>query len=166
MAAASSPPGDLPRCYVASPLGFTEAGRHYNERVYLPALATVVEPVDPWALTTAEELNAAAAAGRQREIALTIGRRNVEAIGSCVLLAAYLEGQEPDSGTVAEVGFAAARGLVCFGLRSDLRQSGEEGVGLNLQVETMIVDSGGRIVGTLSELIDALAMAGAGRPGS
>ena len=31
-----------PRCYVASPLGFTEAGRDYYARVYLPALATVV----------------------------------------------------------------------------------------------------------------------------
>src|ERR1019366_5438209 len=38
-----------PRCYVASPLGFTEAGRVYYRKVFLPALAAVVEPIDPWA---------------------------------------------------------------------------------------------------------------------
>ena len=150
-----------PRCYVASPLGFTEAGRDYYERSYLPALAAVVEPVDPWALTTAEEVSAAAAAGQPRELALTIGRRNLEAIRSCVLLAAWLDGQEADSGTVAEVGYGAALGLTCFGLRSDLRQSGEDGVSLNLQVETLIVDSGGEIAGSLAALVEALAKAAA-----
>src|SRR4030081_1785879 len=115
----------LPRCYAASPLGFTEGGRAYYRDVYLPALATVVTPVDPWALTTAEEVATARAAGRQRKISLEIGRRNAEAIRSCELLIAYLEGQEPDAGTVAEVGYAAALGIKCFGLRSDLRDSGE-----------------------------------------
>lgn len=152
-----------PRCYIASPLGFTEAGRHYYERVYLPSLAEVVEPVDPWALTTPEELAEAQATGRLGELALTIGRRNAQAIRSCALLAAQLDGQEVDSGTAAEVGFAAALGLRCFGLRSDLRQTGEPGVAVNLQLEAFIADSGGRVVATLEELVAALATA-AGRP--
>ncbi|MGO9754733.1 MAG: nucleoside 2-deoxyribosyltransferase [Solirubrobacteraceae bacterium] len=142
-----------PRCYVASPLGFTEAGRHYYTVAYLPALATVVDPVDPWALTSEHEIAAFRAAGRERELALAIGRRNATAIRSCSLLAAYLEGQEPDSGTVAEIGFAAALGLRCFGLRTDFRQAGEAGAALNLQVETFIVDSGGRIAASLAELL-------------
>ncbi len=150
-----------PRCYVASPLGFTEAGRDYYERVYLPALAAVVEPVDPWALTTPQELAAARHQGRLRELALTIGRRNRDAIRSCSLLAAHLDGQEPDSGTAAEIGYGAALGLRCFGLRTDLRQTGEEGVAVNLQVETFIVDSGGRITTTLADLVLALAGAAA-----
>jgi nucleoside 2-deoxyribosyltransferase len=147
-----------PRCYVASPLGFTEAGRQYLERVYLPALQTVVEPVDPWALAGAEEFAAAAAAGvqAQRALALDVGRRNAAAIRSCPLLAAYLEGQEPDSGTVAEVGYACGLGITCLGLRSDLRQAGEAGVALNLQVESLIVAGGGEIVGSLGELVMAL----------
>jgi nucleoside 2-deoxyribosyltransferase len=149
-----------PRCYVAGPLGFTEAGRDYYRRTYLPALAEAVEPVDPWSLTTAEELAAAVAAGRQRELALTIGRRNAEAIRSCRLLAADLDGQELDSGTAAEIGYGAALGLTCFGLRTDLRQSGEPGVTVNLQVEAFITDSGGRIVPTLPALVSALADAG------
>jgi nucleoside 2-deoxyribosyltransferase len=150
---------DLPRCYVASPLGFTEAGRDYYARVYLPALAGVVTPVDPWALTTAEEFEAARLQERQREMTLTVGRRNIEALHSCVLLAAQLDGQEADSGTAAEVGYGAAIGLTCFGLRTDLRQSGEDGAALNLQVEAFIVESGGRIAATLDDLVAALAVA-------
>ncbi len=145
------------RCYLASPLGFSEAGRHYYGGVYLPALARVVEPVDPWALTSEQEIGTALAAGRARELALEIGRRNVEAIRSCSMLAALLDGQEPDSGTVAELGFAAGLGLTCFGLRSDLRESGETGVSVNLQVETLILESGGRLVASLDELVSALS---------
>ena len=149
-----------PRCYVASPLGFTEAGRDYYARVYLPALAEVVEPVDPWMLTGADEFADAAAVGvdAQRALALEVGRRNAEAIRSCTLLAAYLEGQEPDSGTVVEVGYACGLGVTCFGLRSDLRLAGESGVALNLQVESLIVASGGAIVGSLPALVAALKM--------
>ena len=148
-----------PRCYVASPLGFTEAGRRYLADVVLPALETVVEPVDPWLLAGPEEFALAAEAGveAQRALALEVGRRNAEAIRSCSLLAAYLEGQEPDSGTVAEVGYACGLGVTCVGLRSDLRQAGEPGVALNLQVESLIVSGGGEIVGSLDELVTALA---------
>jgi nucleoside 2-deoxyribosyltransferase len=148
-----------PRCYIASPLGFTEAGRHYYADVYLPALSAVVEPVDPWSLTSAAEVEEARASGRERDLALTIGRRNAAAIRDCQLLAALLDGQEPDAGTVAEVGFAAGLGLRCYGLRSDLRESGEPGAAVNLQVESFIVETGGRIVPTLDALVSALASA-------
>lgn len=145
-----------PRCYVASPLGFTASGRDWNERVLLPALAAVVQPVDPWTLATVAELEQARRDGRERELALEIGLRNAAAIRSCRLLAAVLDGQELDSGTASEVGYATALGLRCVGLRTDLRQAGEEGVAVNLQVEAFIVSSGGAIVTTLEELVDAL----------
>lgn len=148
-----------PRCYVASALGFTEAGAHYYEHVYLPALRTAVTPVDPWALTTPEEVAEARSEQREREFALEIGRRNADAIRSCTLLAAHLDGQEVDSGTAAEVGFAAALGLRCFGLRTDLRQSGEPGVAVNLQVEHFVVASGGSLCSRLDELVEALTEA-------
>ena len=67
---------------------------------------------------------------------------------------------EPDSGTVAELGYGAALGLRCFGLRSDLRQSGEPGVAVNLQVEAFIVESGGMIAATLDELVAELGRDG------
>jgi nucleoside 2-deoxyribosyltransferase len=146
-----------PRCYLASPLGFTEAGLRYYREVYLPALEPVVEVVDPWSLTTLEEVERARVEGREREMALEIGRRNADAIRSSQMLAAYLEGQEPDAGTVAELGFAAALGKRCHGLRSDGRQAGEAGVVVNLQVESFIVESGGRICVSLDELVMALS---------
>jgi len=149
----------LPLCYVASALGFTDAGAYYYENVYLPALRAVVTPVDPWALTTAQEVAEARAAGRDGEFALEIGARNADAIRSCTLLAAHLDGQEVDSGTAAEIGFAAALGLRCFGLRTDLRESGEPGVSVNLQVEHFVVASGGSICASLGELVEELRSA-------
>lgn len=149
----------LPRCYVASPLGFSEAGRYYYYREYLPALAQVVDPVDPWELTTSAEIMAAREAGQEREFALEVGHRNAQAIRRCSLLAAFLDGQEPDAGTVSEVGFAAGLGLRCFGLRSDFRDSGEPGARINLQVEAFVAESGGLIVSTLEELVAVLAEA-------
>jgi len=145
-----------PRCYIASPLGFSEAGRHYYREVYLPALATVVMPVDPWSLTSADEIVAARADGREHELLLTIGRRNIAALASCALLAAYLDGQELDSGTAAEVGFAAGTGVTCFGLRTDLRENGEPAATVNLQVETFILESGGQICSSLDDLVKHL----------
>jgi nucleoside 2-deoxyribosyltransferase len=100
----------------------------------LPALAAVVTPVDPWSLTSPEAISEARAAGKLHEMALEIGRRNIVAIKSCALLVAVLDGQEPDSGTAAELGYAAALEKTCFGLRSDFRQAGEEGVAVNLQL--------------------------------
>jgi hypothetical protein len=150
-----------PRCYVASALGFTEAGAYYYEHAFLPALREAVRPVDPWALTTAKELADARAGRREREFALEVGARNAEAIRSCTLLVAHLDGQEVDSGTAAEVGFGAALGLRCFGLRSDLRQSGEPGVSVNLQVEHFIVASGGTVCVSLEELVRHLTESGA-----
>ncbi len=148
-----------PACYVASPLGFTEAGRIYYRDVYLPALAEVVDPVDPWSWVTSHDLSEAVATGRERELMLSIGRRNIEAIRRCSLLAAYLDGQELDAGTVAELGFAAGVGLRCFGVRTDLRGHGEASTAVNLQVEAFVRESGGHICGSLAELVDVLAAA-------
>src|SRR3954466_12654043 len=119
----------LPRCYVASGLGFSEAGAHYYEHVYLPALRAVVTPVDPWTLTTAQEAAEARAARREAELALESGGRSAAAIRSCALLTAHLDGQEVDSGTAAEIGFAAALGLRCFGLPTAPTGSGAGGGG-------------------------------------
>src|SRR4051812_13504299 len=144
------------RCYVASPLGFTEAGRDYYYRIFLPALDAVVTPLDPWALTSPDEIAAARADGSLAELALEIGRRNASAIRGAELLVALLDGQEADSGTAAEVGYAAALGLRCYGLRTDFRAAGDLGMTVNLQLESFIRESGGHIAGSLDALVDAL----------
>ena len=152
-------PRSRPRCYVASPLGFTAGGRHWYHEVYLPALAAVVEPVDPWALTDPAEVEAAVRDGREQQLCREIGARNTAALRTCRLLVALLDGQELDSGTVAELGYGAALGLTCFGLRTDLRRSGEAGARCNLQVEAFVLESGGEIATTLAELVAALGQA-------
>ena len=149
--------GVRPRGYLASPLGFSEAGRDYYARRFVPALAEHVEPLDPWTLSLPEEFAAAAAEGREQALGIEVGARNAAAIRSARLLIAHLDGQEVDAGTAAEVGYAAALGLPCLGLRSDLRASGEPGMRVNLQLEAFIVLSGGFIVGSLDALVARLA---------
>lgn len=149
--------GARPRAYVASPLGFSELGRAYYAEQYLPALREHVEPLDPWALATAEEFAVARAAGREHELGIDVGTRNAAAIAGSQLLIAHLDGQEVDAGTASEVGYAAALGLPCLAIRSDLRSSGEPGMAVNLQLEAFVVLSGGFLVRSLAELVDALA---------
>ncbi|MEQ8833268.1 MAG: nucleoside 2-deoxyribosyltransferase [Miltoncostaeaceae bacterium] len=152
------------RCYVASPLGFTDAGRLWMGTVLLPALQARVEPVDPWSLGPAGEFAEAEAAGEAAYAALLdeVGRRNAAAIAGCDLLLAVLDGQEVDAGTAAEVGYAAGLGLPCLGLRTDLRVSGEPGAGVNLQVRWFIRAGGGAVATTLSELLGLLESPPAG----
>lgn len=146
-----------PRCYVASPLGFTESGRYWYERVLLPLLAPLVEIVDPWSITSGDEVNDARQRGKLRDLWLAIGRRNFSAIDNCDIVVAVLDGDPPDVGTVAEVAWASAKGKPVIGYRSDFRQSGEEGVETNLMVPAAIDASGGSIVATVSELVERVA---------
>ncbi len=149
--------GARPPAYIASPLGFSEAGRAYYAERYVPALAAHVEPVDPWTLSLPEEFAAARAEGREHAFGIEVGERNAVAIRGSRLLIAQLDGQEVDAGTAAEVGYAAALGLPCLGVRSDLRTSGEPGMRVNLQLEAFIVLSGGFVAGSLDELVGRLA---------
>ena len=148
--------GARPRAYIASPLGFSEAGRAYYLERYLLALREHVEPVDPWTLSLPEEFAAATAEGREREFGLAVGARNADAIATSQLVIAHLDGQEVDAGTASEVGYAAALGLPCVALRSDLRQSGEPGMSVNLQLEAFVVLSGGFVARSLEELVARL----------
>ena len=148
-----------PRCYVASPLGFNEAGLFYYRQRYLPALSDVVDPVDPWGRIGEAQIESARSGGELRELWLRAGLDNLELIRSCQLLVAWLDGQEIDAGTATELGYAAGIGRRCFGLRSDLRQSGEEGTAVNLQVEATIIDSGGEIAASLDDLLVVLRVA-------
>lgn len=141
-----------PRCYVASPAGFTEAGRYWYAEILLPMLARHVEVVDPWALTSAEEAASASAAGRQSDFWIEVADRNYTEIEASDMLVAVLDGEPPDNGTVAEVAWAARSGLLVLGYRSDLRQSGEGGVPVNLMIPEAIHRSGGHWANTLSDL--------------
>jgi nucleoside 2-deoxyribosyltransferase len=87
-----------------------------------------------------------------------VGRRNAELIEESDALFAILDGADVDSGTAAEVGYAAARGKPIVGVREDLRQTGDNpGVTVNLQVEYFIRSTGGSIETSLERGLEQLA---------
>jgi nucleoside 2-deoxyribosyltransferase len=149
--------------YVASPLGFSEPGRHYLREVLHPRLVNAGWSVlDPW--EDPSGLVAATMAmpiGAERHDALrrmsrSIGERNRELLARAIAVLAILDGPDVDSGTAAEVGWAAARGIPVIGWRSDFRLSEHEAAPVNLQVEEFVHVSGGRIVVGLDDAIAAL----------
>lgn len=153
-----------PKIYVASPLGFTDAGRLYSGTVLLPAVrAAGFEPLDPWAVNPEIERVFALArddperAQRLGETNRLVGRRNAEMIRSADGVLAVLDGDDVDSGTAAEIGYAAALALPIVGVRTDLRTTGDnEATLVNLQVEWFIVESGGRLTTKLDDAVAAL----------
>jgi nucleoside 2-deoxyribosyltransferase len=150
-----------PRIYVASPLGFTEAGRLYSEQVVLPALrAAALEPLDPWAVEAeiadvfALDRHDPHRATRLHETNRLVGRRNAELIRSAAGMLAILDGDDVDSGTAAEIGYAAALRCPVVGLRTDLRVTGDnEATLVNLQVEWFVEESGGVLTTALADAI-------------
>ena len=132
--------------YVASPLGFTAAGRLWNTEILIPALRTAgLEPLDPWnkpgSIPGDEHEEPVTSADNDR-----IAAANESMIRAAGGLLAVLDGTDVDSGTAAELGFAAALGKRIVGLRTDFRSVGENSAGqVNLQLEYWITSGGGRI---------------------
>lgn len=159
-------PGTGHRVYLASPLGFTAAGRVWNRTVLLPAVRTAgLESRDPWRPSPeSAQLEAALRLprGPARTVALAaadrvVGAANIADIDASCGLLAVLDGPDADSGTAAELGYAAARGLVVVGLRTDLRPGGDnEGVPVNLQLVAFIERSGGAVVADLGNALGIL----------
>jgi nucleoside 2-deoxyribosyltransferase len=151
------------KIYLAGPLGFSEAGRFYQESILLPALGrTGHEILNPWKLTDPHKIEAVVAmpdgpARRDawRSLNVEIGSNNRAAIDRSDAVFAILDGVDVDSGTAAEIGYSCAKGKLILGYRGDFRLSADnEGSMVNLQVEYFIRASGGDIV---TSLADALA---------
>ena len=153
------------KVYLAGPLGFSEAGRNFYERKFIPEVkAQGFAILDPWALTPQSEVDAVAnmpddAARREawRKLNVKIAARNAAALDECDGVVAILDGVDVDSGTAAEIGYAFAKGKPIVGYRGDFRLSADnEGSIVNLQVEYFIRQSGGDIVKSLEKLPEAL----------
>jgi nucleoside 2-deoxyribosyltransferase len=149
--------------YVASPLGFSEPGRHYLAEVLHPSLTAAGWTVlDPWADQSglvAETLALPAGVARREALirmSRTIGERNRSLLAAANAVLAVLDGPDVDSGTAAEVGWAAAHKTPVVGWRSDFRLADHEAAPVNLQVEDFVLTSGGRMAATLDEALAAL----------
>jgi len=154
------------RIYMAGPLGFSEAGRHFSRTVLIPFLSGLgYDVVDPWSLTDPKAVEAVQQLpeGRERREAWQrlnrqIGATNRSAIDEAQGVVAVLDGTDVDSGTAAEIGYAFARGKLIVGYRGDGRLCGDnEGSAVNLQVEYFITESGGTIASRYEDLKAGLA---------
>src|SRR5262249_53508460 len=153
--------------YVASPLGFSEAGNAFYRDTLIPLLERLGhDVVDPWTLTDRQKLDAVSAMSygperrdEWRRLNAGIAPANPAPIERCAAPFALLDGVDVDSGMAAEIGYAFAKGKRIIGYRGDVRLSADnEGAVVNLQVEYFIHESGGCIVRSLAELDDAFAV--------
>ena len=149
------------RIYMAGPLGFSEAGRHFYNSVLVPFVKSLgYEVLDPWGLTDPRKIEAVQRMpyGPERRAAWRtlnreVGATNRAAIDRAHGVVAILDGPDVDSGTAAEIGYAFARGKLIVGYRGDFRLSSDnEGSTVNLQVEFFIHESGGTIVNRYEDL--------------
>lgn len=149
--------------YVASPLGFSEPGRHYLDQVLHPRLAaagwSILDPWDDPTGTVAATLALPSGPIRLEALvrmSLAIGARNRALLATDDAVLAVLDGPDADSGTAAEVGWAAAQRIPVVGWRSDFRLADHEAAPVNLQVEDFVFVSGGRMATTLEDALAAL----------
>ena len=142
------------RIYLASPLGFAASTRGFMAET-IARLAEVVTVVNPWDDTSFaadfERTHALTDITERRKefhrINLGIGAKNERMIRSVDILVAVLDGVDVDSGTAAEIGYAAAVGTVVVGYRTDWRSSGDnEAAIVNLQLEYFIEHTGGTLI--------------------
>jgi nucleoside 2-deoxyribosyltransferase len=151
---------------MASPLGFSEAGRAFYNGTLIPGVIRLgFEVVDPWTLTDQAKIDAIRKMpyGKDRRDAwrrlnVEIGGNNRAGIDGADMVLAVLDGADVDSGTASEIGYAFAKGKPILGYRGDFRLSADnDGATVNLQVEYFIRQSGGDIVTSVAELGPALA---------
>ena len=142
------------KVYLASPLGFSRENDHYREKIKERLRQLDCTVFDPWEQEeVAKRIEAAMSITDSVERAEAIieaarftGGVNAEGIRTSDVVLAVLDGAEPDSGTVSEVGYGAGLGKKCYALRTDFRDSGDlPGLVLNLQVQYFIESSGGQL---------------------
>lgn len=135
------------KVYIASPIGFSYHG-DYADRIKARVKELGLEPVDPWDMEVPMHLK-----NPDMSHAWWIGNQNRLAIQKADYLLGVLDGTQVDDGTASEIGFAAAIGMPCFGLRTDFRKVGDHGdVLINLQVQYWIEWSGGQIFRKIEDI--------------
>lgn len=158
--------------YLASPLGFAASTRSFMNDL-VTSLREVIDVHNPWDdqrfaaefARLASEDSVSKRDRRLAEINRELGRANAEAIDASDGLFAILDGVDVDSGTAAEIGYAAARGKYICGLRTDFRLAGDNpGSIVNLQVQYFIEITGGSVVTTAEELVSLATALGQGNP--
>lgn len=153
------------KLYVASPLGFSPATLDYYQNNILKPLSSFnLDVLDPWSMTDAKELKKIfdlPMNGEKLKMLSVINREiaamNTSAIKSCDGVFAILDGVDVDSGTAAEIGYAAALGKRIFSFRGDFRQTGDNvGARVNLQVQYFIETCGGGVENNIDKCFEQI----------
>jgi nucleoside 2-deoxyribosyltransferase len=153
--------------YLASPYGFTDAGREFMKNTMIPSIKQVVSLIlNPWdsfdsASQEVEKINSLNDICKQkellRELNKKIGLENENSLKRAQIIIAILDGSDVDSGVASEIGYAYALKKKIIGYRSDFRLTGDnQAAVVNLQVEYFIEESGGCIVTTVQQLKQVL----------
>ncbi len=143
------------KVYLAGPLGFFPYGVEYMKAMKDRLTARHFEPLDPWDLedqsTEATFSDPDASPERLKEANSKAGELNTKKLNQADAVLAVLDGSDVDSGTAAEIGYAASRSIPVVGIRLDTRTSGDNaGAMVNLQVEYFIELSKGACVAAKS----------------
>jgi nucleoside 2-deoxyribosyltransferase len=146
--------------YLASPLGFSPEHAAYLAKITAALTAQGHAVQCPWSYDWTNKINdcfgidsVVSQYHAFNKLAFEIGHENWLNINRVDYVFAVLDGTEPDSGTVAELGYAAGLGKTVYGLRTDLRNTGDfPGVPINLQVLFFIENSGGQLFRSISEI--------------
>lgn len=137
------------RVYLAGPL-FTLAERRFMGHVRdLVNALPGVDALWPGDLFDAEELAVMGAAAKAH-----IHRGCVAALESCSLVVAVIDGPQVDDGTAWEAGYAYAKGIAVWGMRTDFRMAGDT---VHSVVNCMIECSCDRIIRDVDRLLVELA---------
>ena len=105
--------------YQAGPL-FSEAEQSFHRALSVRLREVGHEVIWPWDLLT--EIQIGVAGPHAPNLIYTTCR---DAINSCSCMVALLDGAQVDDGTAWEIGYAYAKGIPVFGLRTDIRRAGE-----------------------------------------
>ncbi|MDR2825939.1 MAG: nucleoside 2-deoxyribosyltransferase [Deltaproteobacteria bacterium] len=119
------------RCtiYQAGPL-FSEAEREWHCKLATALQATGHTVVWPGSLMTAADIKSTA------DPAKLIFHTCRDAIDHCACVVAMLDGSPIDDGTAWEIGYAHAKGVPVYGIRTDFRNSGETpGAKINAMID-------------------------------
>lgn len=142
--------------YQAGPL-FSQAEKKWHQALTLRLERAGHTVIWPGALLTDEDIREA---GPQAPARIYHGCR--KALERCTCVVALLDGAQVDDGTAWEIGYAVARGLPVFGLRTDGRQAGDTPYS---RVNSMIEQSLTALVCGQEELLPLLeAEAGEAEP--
>ncbi|HUD10436.1 MAG TPA: nucleoside 2-deoxyribosyltransferase [Candidatus Saccharimonadales bacterium] len=153
-----------PKCYVQSPLGFTELTRDPYEDL-LDSISPVVEPINPFFIAGNEYIpRIMEATGDQRQALWCLMAVRLYRVmrDEADMALAILVGEPPDFGVGAELGYGFAlhdtgfKDFPVVAYRQDYRRAGETDNNLNGMALPPFMLTGGEFVDSLEAIPEAL----------